>query len=305
MILPYQKIFKQAYVFIKTNRFLIGFGLLLVLGGFFDYLYFVLQEDLVNTIAFSFGSIMQRNLILMTLIIGSIIYLLIYYRAQTAIILSTKGILDKQEVGFKKGFSYAGFFYLRVFGSVISIKILLFVLIAILAAPVIYLEALGYEDRAVTTILVSALIFVPIYLLSHFIINLAPIFVVNRDLTIQEAIKASFDLSLSSWKTMLVFSIVEVILLFLMFLVSIIIVGLFLLPVVLFSLIFYDMGAFINSSIVWLLLPLGLAVFFSLQAAIVTFHSVCWVLFFEQMVKPKKMTEENEVVSIVTEIAGS
>ena len=114
MILPYQKIFKQAYVFIKTNRFLIGFGLLLVLGGFFDYLYFVLQEDLVNTIAFSFGSIMQRNLILMTLIIGSIIYLLIYYRAQTAIILSTKGILDKQEVGFKKGFSYAGFFYLRV-----------------------------------------------------------------------------------------------------------------------------------------------------------------------------------------------
>ncbi|HEV8601249.1 MAG TPA: hypothetical protein VGQ87_01475 [Patescibacteria group bacterium] len=301
----YSKIFKQAYFLTRKHKFLWTFGLFLVWDALF-FLSFIFSNPDKNqntqqhqqvqawltarpsfTLAFAAG-----------LLVLFAVFILLYFRARAGLIMTVKGILDKQQVSFKKGFKLSKLFYLRLFGSSIILTACLILTFIVLAVPVAYLWSLGFLFRASLLGFFALLIFVPISFIASLVNVLSPMFIVQYDLTIEESIKQSLNLVGKLWLKLLAFHVLLTIAVWTALFACLFVVFLLSLPVVLLSSFFYDkLGAFFGALTVGTGMTVIGIIFLTMLAGIAVFYQTSWVLAFQELVKPEAQ-DETEAVSL-------
>jgi len=301
----YSKIFKQAYFLTRKHRFLWTFGLFLVWDALF-FLSFIFSNPDKNQNEQQHQQLqawltVRPGLTLAfagALLVLFAVFIVLYFRARAGLIMTIKGILDKQEVSFQKGFKLSKLFYLRLLGSsVIQVSCLILAFI-ILAVPVAYLWSLGFLFRASLLGFFALLIFVPISFIASLTNVLSPLFIVQYDLTIEESIRQSFNLVGRLWLKLLAFHVLLTIGVWTALFGCLFVVFLLSLPVVLLSSFFYDkFGAFLGALTIGTGMTVIGIIFLTMLAGIAVFHQISWVLAFQELVKPQP-EDETEAVSL-------
>lgn len=293
--MPFSKIFKQAYAILRTHKFLWVLGLLLVWGNLLNLVSYLfddknqsaqnarLLEHLKNHTT---GDVIG----LIAIFLVMLILLVLYFRSKAAIIIVVKSMLEKQPTGLGKSFKSSKLFYIRIFGLWFVTIFLLILVAALLGGPVAYLASIHYSSRALTLGVFALIIFLPISFVVNSINNLGPMFIVEHDMKIGEAISISFDMTRKHWPTVLAFSIA---LWFLTLIASIILVSTIGLGVAILSPIFYNMGTFGVLNIV-LAIAVTL-VFILILGMFACYQQIAWVLLFDELVRPVKLEEEEPV----------
>ncbi|MEJ0021732.1 MAG: hypothetical protein WDN47_04115 [Candidatus Doudnabacteria bacterium] len=297
MILPYRKIFKQAYEIVWNNKFLWIFGLFLLFGNFFNFNY-VFQSQGTNSGDLSWfqNHAFLGNLTLL-IVLGVILELiLLLFKARAGNIIAVKAIIDRQETSFVKSFNYGGLFHLRLLGVFLLMQIALFLALVVIGGPIFYLFSLKFFIRALILSAIGLIIFIPISVIAALISFLAPMFVVLHDFKIGEAIQRSFELVSQFWFTLLVFSFMLFCLAVLAFLASLIAAAITALPFVLLAyLAYHKVGFGAGVALTIVSVTAGSIVFLIIQALVATFAQTAWVLAFLELIKPQKLEEEESL----------
>ncbi|MBI2607239.1 MAG: hypothetical protein HYW51_00180 [Candidatus Doudnabacteria bacterium] len=295
-MLPYSNILKQAYQLVTTHKFLWGLGLFLVLGNIFDIVNYTFDSNSGESIKMTFEIIyawIQNNFLLASLIgAGALIIifalLLLALRAQAGIIVSVRRILDRKEAGFINGFKNGRMFYLRIFGALALVFLLIIAALAVLGLPIFYLAVNGLASRASILGILALIIFVPVSIYLKLVSLLIPNFIVLHDLKIGESIKASADLVKTHWLKILVFSIFVGLVAFIGVVIGVFIAFVLGLAVVKFLPLNYDLIGFVVG---------GIVIWF-VSAVLAAFQQTAWVLFFLELVKAQKLSEESETAPV-------
>jgi len=264
-MLPYSKIFKQAFALVKTRKFLWGLGLFLVWDALSNTAGYHIAEKNIKW-QDSYVTDQPYSITLGALVLV-IILLILYFRAKAGTIIAVNKILEKKEINFGKSLKEGGIFYNRLMGVWFITTSVLLICVVFLTIPVSYLVSINYLTRATILGIFAFLIFVPISLTISLINCLAPIFIVQNNLKIGSSIKLSFDLIKKQWMTLLIFSVM----LGLINMISV---------VILYRLV-YDLVGF------WPFIGLFLLV----QSFVAAFSQAAWVLAFNELVKPIKVEE--------------
>jgi len=300
-MIPFGKILKQSYWITKTNRFLWIFGLFLFWGNITVLANYSFDQNTsdyqrydaaINTWISAkpmWAAVIGLAAVAVT---AAIVYL--YFRSRAGLILSVKNILDKKEARFKKGFTESRIYIKRIFKISLIINIFLVMLMALLAAPVIYLFASGFPLRALILGILGSAVFVPIYVTAVFLTSLAPCFVVSFNMKTKPAVLSSLDMIRDHWPSLLIFNLI-------MFGITIAatiaaIAGFMIstLPFVLLTRFVYHTGGFPAAFITGFGIGIGTTVFLFFQAVLAAYVHTAWVLVFEELVKPTSAVPETE-----------
>lgn len=165
MPFPYFKIFKQAYVLVRTHKFLWTYGLFLVV---FFLSSFFLRADL-------FGRSLTPKYLLFAV---WFLTLWLFSKSKAGLISAIKAILDGQSTDFGKSFKAANLFY----GRIMELIVLASVIVAVISL-VLNLSAVSW-----------LLIYLAVFLAINIITELASIFIVVFDLKLAEAAGSSIGL---------------------------------------------------------------------------------------------------------------
>lgn len=266
MDFPYSKILKQAYEITSKHKFLWILGLFLIWSniGFLP----VSKAELMPDVSLGLMAV-------------ALLFLILNYRAKIALIVSVKGLLDKQEVGLGKGLKVSKPFYLRALGAALGLSMITTIIFLILASPVFYLYHLQYEARAATLSVLALLIFAPLAVIMIYLNILSANFIALFDLKIMESIKASYNLIAKKWTQLIIFSILLWFRILIAFFATVFMVFLTMLVASYFaSPIIFGIGVFVSALI-----------FFSCSAVILAFHQTSWTVAFLELVKPVKFMD--------------
>ncbi|MBX4205155.1 MAG: hypothetical protein KW788_03150 [Candidatus Doudnabacteria bacterium] len=282
-MIPYGKIFQQAFAILRTHKFLWGLGL------------FLFWDLGVNAVTFRMKELPQPStphISPAAVAIGVVIlviFIQLFFRARAGLILGTKSILDRKPLNFSKSLRGGGKYYFRLFTIWIFTILLLIVSGLILAAPVSYLYSINYSERASLLGLFALFIFIPLAVTLNFANNIAPLFAVLFDLRPRAAIAASLDMIKKFWLVFLVFTIWLGLISFLAVLLA---VSLGSAGVVFLGQIFYNTAGIHLSTSSVLLGIAGIAAFLFFAGAIAAYQQIAWVLLFDTIVRPQKIEEE-------------
>ncbi|MDP4001372.1 MAG: hypothetical protein Q8P83_03985 [bacterium] len=305
------KIIKQAYQLVVAHKFLWAFGLLLVLPSIFNIVTYTVDGtsdkffvDLNAVLAWLANNLSWATLIGLGVLVVIVGLTLLMLRAQAAIIVSVRRIIDKKETGFVNGFKNAKMFYWRIFGVLVLVFLFMLVALLVLGAPIYYLATSGLGNRAAILGIFALVIFIPVSVYFRFIISLAPNYVVLHDLKIKESIRASADLIKVHWVKILVFTVVLGIVTFFAVIITLSLAALVGYSVVQIVPLIYDLEGSGSNFTEIMGFTIGGLVILALQAGIAAFGQVAWVLFFQELVSPEKI-EETPEVGVVPEVISS
>ncbi|MEO8065908.1 MAG: hypothetical protein ABI643_03610 [Candidatus Doudnabacteria bacterium] len=260
MVLPYRKIFQQAYEISRNNRFLWIFGLFLVL------------PNLLNFSGWS--SVTETDWIsLVTLIF----FILVYFRARAGMIFALKRILEKQNSSFKQAVSASRLFYARLLLITVLITLVWIILGIVLALPVVYMANRHHIGQAWILGIFAGAIWIAMFVPTYLAQALAPLFVVMYNFKIRESLDLAFSLVRK-------------------FLGSLAVLGLILFLLQILPIVFFSFLAYYTDSLTMRIL--GAAVIFLIEIVLEVFQQSVWVLAFLELVKPQKFEEEERVAPI-------
>ena len=271
----YSKILKQAYEITRQYRFLWLFGLIL---SFVDAMAFILGslED-HQTKAPANGYLTVGLVLILVLLI------LLSYRAKTSIIIAIKAITDKQQTSPSKSFRAAKFFYWRVFGATLLMEFATLILIALVYAPVSYLNGQGQMVTSISLGIIGAIILLPVVVAIVLIKVIVPLFIVIYDQKINEAVAKSYGLIAQFWQPILYMEIIT-----------------FLLQMAILFLTIFMLKLTSGTPLVSYIL--GAVVYIIFESFVAVFSQTAWVLLFLDLIKPQKLEAEQPVAA--PEIAG-
>jgi hypothetical protein len=269
-MIPYGKIFKQAYEITRSNKFLWIFGLFL---------------SLVTTFVFEEDS--NVSVSPWILIAAVVIFLVIYFRCKASLIIAIKAVIDKKETSVTKAFSSSQTYLLQLMGIYFMIQVVIGILAGAIFIPIKAMYDSGNIYIAISFAAVGILIFIPFAVAAALVNVVAPMFMVIFNLSYQAAVKRSFELISEYWQVLVGIAI-------LMFLPQLLILSASV-PIVFFRELPYHMiglTGIIVSSLVLLLA----------HAIVAVFQQTVWVLTFLELVRPQKI--EDEIPVVAPEIAG-
>lgn len=305
------KIIKQAYHLVVAHKFLWAFGLLLVLPNILNIATYTVDNasdnfitDLSTILLWLTNNLSWAVLIGFGVLIVIVGLALLMLRAEAAIIVSVRRIIDKKETGFVNGFKNAKMFYWRIFGVLILVFLFMLAALLILGIPIYYLAISGLGNRAAILGIFALLIFIPVSIYFRFITSLAPNYVVLHDLKIKESIRASADLIKVHWVKILVFTVVLGIVTFFAVMIGLSLAALVWYSVVQIVPLIYDLEGSGSNFAEIMGFTIGGLVIFALQAGIAAFGQVAWVLFFQELVSPEKIEETPEIGVVPEVISG-
>jgi hypothetical protein len=266
MRLPYSKIFKQAWEIVKSHKFLWIFGLFLVWGNLFS---FIFSNQLSNR-----EPIIISNQLAIFMFALTIVLAILFFRAKAGMIAAVQAVIDQQPTSFSLSFAVGRLFFWRLVWLSILMGIILVIVSVIVAMPIMYLISLQLMGRALILGLLGIVILIPLMVVAALIGVLGSMYIVLFDQKIEEAIKNSFNLLSAHWVRLIIFSFF----LFLATLAATLIIS----PFVILAIMSYHIIVAI----------LGSIVFLSLQALVAAWSQAAWVLFFLELIRPQKLEEE-------------
>ncbi len=294
MKFPYSQIFSQAFWILKTNRFLWIWGLALVWG-------YLPHVSYLNRVPMVF--LQSEQVAIWICGLGVLILILyVYFRARASLILGIKALLDKQPVDLGKSWRAGRSIYSQLIKTSIILQTSVIALSALMVLPVCFLWIHGFYGQSWAFGIVAAAILIPLWLLAMVMNVLADVFIGTNKMTVEGALRASFDLVARCWRTLLMVALILIGLTFAALLISVV-------PAGLISLIFVILGrlAYHNGSAGPLDLRIittvsSFIVFWLAYALISVFHQVVWILAVGELNKPVKI--EDEELAELPEVAS-
>ncbi|MFA5872023.1 MAG: hypothetical protein WC858_04895 [Parcubacteria group bacterium] len=304
---PYVEILKKAGNLIWQNKFLLWFGVLISLGSGFD-LGRIGNNEAAKNQTEEFAKANWQAMVLIGLVALAIFILLflISLIGRAGLVKSINLLSRDKEASFKKGWTQGKKYLLKLFQLYLLFFLASAVIVAILAMPVIYLAMMHSFVSAILIGILAVAILVPIMIVITLVNIFSGIYIVLSDLKIFSALEAGYNLLIHNLKKTILFGLI----IFALRIAA----GIVYLPVVLILLVtFVPAGyLFYNLSLIPFILfiivatPITLAVLIAISAAIQTYTSTAWVLFFEEIAKAKepeteKVIEKADEISIAPE----
>jgi hypothetical protein len=301
MGLPLAKIFKQALILVRNNKFLWGLGLFLVWGNLFNFLTINRQDSAGNGSQSEQVSNMihltphQANVWGIAIIAAAAAMIVMYFLSRAGIILAVGSLMDRRPTGFVKSLSQARPFTLKVASVWILSGLSGAVVLLVLAAPVIYLYVQGMAERAVILGLIGLLIYIPVLLITDFVNIFGVLFAVIFRTNVRDSFRSAFDLISVYWWSLVSMEIGLVAMNALWFMFSVLVSSLVFAPFVFLSKIPYDMvSQELGNPMIFAGFSVTIIVFLSLQSIFISFMHSCWTLAFWEVIHGQQTDEEEE-----------
>ncbi len=283
MKFPYSAIFRQALWITKTNRFLWIWGLLLV-WGYLPHMSYLNRLPAFLKPEPGAGWILG---------LGFLIFIFyIYFRARAALILSIKSIMEKQPLDLGKSWKSGRTMYVGLIKLAIILQTPVLALSALMALPVAWLWIQGFYTQAWVFGIAAAVILIPLWLLAMITNVLAGVFIGMNKMTIEGALRVSFDLVTRRWRVLLVFSLALLGLTLITLLISVVPAGLLSLIFVILGRLAYHNGSAGPVDLRIITIFASFIVFFLVYALISVFHQAVWILAAGELNKTAKIEDE-------------
>jgi hypothetical protein len=302
---PYIEILKNAGSLVWQNKFLLWFGVLISLGSGFD-LGRIGNNDTAKNQAEEFvkSNWQVIALLVLVMLIVFIALFLISLIGRAGLIKSVNQLSTGGKTSFKKGWLQGKKYIKKLFQLYLLFFLTAFIIVAILALPVIYLALIHSYISAVLVGILAIAILIPLIVIIALVNIFSEIYIVLSDLRIFSAIEAGYNLLVHNLKKTIIFGL-------LLFIVQIV-AGIAYLPVVLILLIIFVPAGYLFyalSSISFILflivaVPMALAILIAVAAIIQAYTNTAWVLFFQEIAKSKE-PETEKVVEEAREIAAA
>ncbi len=266
----YSRVFKQAFTLLKVNKTLWMLSLFFiwaVLGNTGNY--FASNAPSADKINFWISVAL-----FIVLIVGTVLYL----QAKCGLIYATKQLLDKKPIKFKEIFAEGSKYYVKVFSISFYLSLIVLIPTLIILFIIIHFFDLGLDTQGYFLTTLGLAVLIPSYVVYMIMYNLAPMFIVFYQFDIKKAAEASFELVKALWIYLLGFLIYTGLLGGFMY--------------YLLYLVWSQRVEFFGN-LSYNLLGIGLYTVLLLFAAFVSsYMEVCWVVLFNELVKPPKIEEE-------------
>lgn len=291
------EILKQAGRIVWQNRYLLWFGLLLALGspGSFNI-------NTGNNNDFGHQGEVAKNFfenhwgvalaLVIALIVIGIILFLISLVAKAGLVKSVNLIGQNKKTTFKEGWQTGKKYMGKLFKLSILFFLAIFVIITVLAIPVIVLAASKFWIGAILVGILAIAIFIPLIFIFALTNIFAEFYIILSGLSIRSAIEAGYNLLLKNIGHSIVFGL-------LLIAVSIV-AGIVLLPVAGVALViliptgvaFYYLSKIAFAIFLALAILLFLAAILFVSAIFQTYKTAAWTLFFQEIAKVEKPEPE-------------
>lgn len=235
--------------------------------------------------------------------LGGILFiglLLIYYfRNKAVVFLAVKQLQVKSKIDKKKIYSDTE----PHVGSLIKFGMtsasILGMITVFLLTPVLYLSSSGYDVRAWILGALAISAYMPILALIYCVMVFGPMFMTIHTLSSWDGVRASSDVFRGNWLFLVGLWLILLGVELVWLVISVGLTLLAMLPFVLLTQIFYDVGGSAGASVLQALGGIaGFVVFFMSQAMIAAYQRVAWTVAFFEIVRPVKMDEAEEPETI-------
>ncbi|MCX6762781.1 MAG: hypothetical protein NT093_03280 [Candidatus Moranbacteria bacterium] len=294
--IPYLEILKQAGRIVWQHRFLLWFGLLMALGspGSFNVSgnnnKFGAQGEAVKNFFESHWQIVLA-LAIVLFIVGIILFL-ISLIAKAGLIRSANLVSQNKKTNFKEGWMSGKKYLGKLFKLSILFFLATFVVMIILAVPVIFLVIAKSWVSAVLVGLLAIAIFVPLMFIFSLTRIFAEFYIILSDLRVRSAIEAGYNLLLKNIGNSIIFG--------LLLLAVSLAAGIALLPIAGIALViliptgaaFYYLSKIVFAVFLAFAIFLFLAVILFVAAIFQTYKTTAWTLFFREIAKVEKPEAE-------------
>jgi hypothetical protein len=303
----YFEILKRAWSITWHNRFLWGFGLMLVLGGGGMNWNFSLpnQREKLNVSKYEINNFFNEHLV--WILLGATALLILILALMVLRIIAQAGViksvshLEKNEPtsfsgGFREGKKY---FWKMIFLGIILSLALLAILIAIFL-PVIFLFIVKSYVLGVLMALVAVIIVIPMTVLFFFVKKYAYFYLVLSDLNIKSSLEQGYQLFRKNISGSLIMGLLFIplgIVLAFLLISSLLIIAI---PFAIIGVAFY--AASLKAGLIVTIIGGILAIIFLMlliQSIYQTFYQTTWYLFFQQIASIKTKEEVKEEVVIL------
>jgi len=290
-MISYSKIFQQAWVIAKQQRFLWWYGLLLFSGVIIDMYGAVTSPEasaiLPEINRFNPEVLFDFRHAPLVILVLFCVWVVVYYRSKAGIILSVTKILDKQPVGFKQTFVESKKYFVYLVGLSVTTQLTLLVLSALIFSPVYYLSAQGEAVESRILAITGGLLFAAFAFVITFTGIFGAINIVALKMRFVESIRAAVDLVGNFWKQLIFIGLLVLGGILLSGMISSLLAA----PFVVFGVLSYHSGGL--SAVSALLFFTALAVFWAVSGWFNAFYNTLWVVFFSTVVRtPKTETDE-------------
>lgn len=300
----YLDIIKKAWEIAWKNKCLWWFGLLVALisiSGYLNYIFPNSFEDIPATQEKILRFADQH----LALIIISVIAIFIFFIVIGILGVFGRGALIKlvhatakmKPSNFKIGLAEGKKYFWRLLTLELFLGIFLFIILAIISVPIIFLFINQSYILGAILAIVGALLFIPLIVLSFFLRAYGQLYIVLGGISLRSAIENAYALFLKNLSIsvimFLLLMIADIIFSFIVMLVSISI-G------IVFSILEFVVHSILKNTEATVFVGLGIftgiILFLVLRAIYETFLQTVWVLFFHEIATPKESATATEII---------
>lgn len=290
--IPFIEILKQAARLVWQDRFLLWFGLLMALGspgsfniGGNNQNISGQEERFQNFLSAHW----QLVAVLMVILIAvGIILFLVSLIAKAGAVKSVNLLSQNKKTSFKEGWGSGKKYLGRLFGLAILLFLAIFVLVIVLAIPVIYLIAAKSWLSAVLVGILAIAIFIPLGFIFTLTKTYAEFYIILSDLHVKSAVEAGYDLLLKNIGNSIIFALLLVVVSIVAGIVLLPIAGLALLILVPSGIAFYYLNKIAFGIFIVFAVLLFLAAILLVSSIFRTYAIAAWTLFFREIAKVEK-----------------
>lgn len=308
--IPFIEILKEAGRIVWRNRFLLWFGLLMALGSPGSLNVNIDEKDFGGKgeyVTNFFETHWQIALIIVAvLFVVGIILFLISLVAKAGLVRSVNLISRNKEAGFRDGWSSGKKYLGKLFKLALLFFLATFVIVIVLAIPVIFLVVAKSWVSAVLVGLLAVAILIPLLFVFALTKVYAEFYIILSDLRVRSAIEAGYNLLLKNIGNSIIFSLLLVAVSIAAAVILLPVAGIALVVLVPTGIAFYYLNTIAFAIFLGFAILLFLAAILFVSSIFQSYKMTAWALFFQEIAKVEKPETEAVVEKeIENVIAGA
>jgi len=294
--IPFIDILKRAGRIVWQNRFLLWFGLLMALGSPGSFNIGGDNKDLGNkseTVKKIFETHWQIFLAiaLVLFVIGVILFLLSLV-AKAGLVKSVDLVAQDKKTNFKEGWKSGKKYLGKLLGLSLLFFLATFIVVIILAIPVIYLVAAKSYISAVLVGLIAIAIFIPLVFVFALTKTFAEFYIILSNLRVRSAIETGYDLLFKNISNSIIFSLLLLAVSIVAGVILLLAAGIALVILAPAGILFFYLNKVVFAIFLTFAILLFLAAILFISSIFQTYKTAAWTLFFQEIAKVEKPEAE-------------
>lgn len=308
--IPFVEILKEAARIVWRNRFLLWFGLLIALGSPGSFNISGNEEHFggKGEAARNFFETHWQMVLIIALVLFAIgiILFLISLVAKAGLIKSVNLISQGQATNLKQGFRSGKKYWKKLLGIFFLFFLATFLVVVVLAVPVIYLVIAKSWAGAILVGLLAIAIFIPLMFIFSLTKIYSEFYIILSGLRVRSAIEAGYNLLIKNIGNSFIFGLLLVAVGIAAGIVIIPVAGIALVILVPAGIAFYYLSKIAFAIFLGFAILLFLAVILFVATIFQTYRMTAWTLFFQEIAKVEKPeTEKTPVAELEKSITAT